>query len=160
MAVTYLVRMRALPGNAERVGELLMVNVDRILAGEPGNLAFAVHRSVDDPDEFWLYETWESAAAVEAHESGDAFKQYKDALRPLVDPESLVFGNCEPVAALGYRLPEGGRGYNCSCRRNDVRCQRPRRTQQRLNLAGRAIRQTTRASAGNSHPCRIPLPIS
>jgi quinol monooxygenase YgiN/ketosteroid isomerase-like protein len=104
MPVTYFVRMRALPGNADRVRDLVMVNVERIQNGEPGNLAFAVHRSTDDPNEFWLYETWADAASVEAHESGQEFKDYKDALRPLVDPDSVVFGNCEPLAALGYSL--------------------------------------------------------
>ena len=102
--VTYFVRMTAKPGHAERVLELLLSNPRRIEAGETGNLAFAVHQSVDDPNEFWLYETWVSAAAVERHESGDAFREYKEELRPLVDGESLVFGNCTPVKVLGYSL--------------------------------------------------------
>jgi antibiotic biosynthesis monooxygenase len=64
---------------------------------------FAVHASKQDPREFWLYETWTDAQAVEAHESGPAFKAYKDDLRPLVDPDSLVFGDAEPLAVRGYR---------------------------------------------------------
>lgn len=39
---------------------------------------------------------------MEAHESGDAFKQYKEALRPLVEPESVIFGNTVPIKVLGY----------------------------------------------------------
>jgi quinol monooxygenase YgiN len=96
--------MTAKPGHAERVLELLLSNPRRIEAGETGNLAFAVHRSVDDPNEFWLYETWESTEAVERHESGDTFRQYKEELRPLVDGDSLVFGNCTPIKVLGYSL--------------------------------------------------------
>jgi quinol monooxygenase YgiN len=103
MAVTYFVRMRALAGEEDRVRELLLSNLARI---ESGNVVFAVHRSSDDPSEFWLYETWTDLASVEAHESGPAFTAYKDALRPLVDPESLVFGNTEPLATRGYALPE------------------------------------------------------
>jgi quinol monooxygenase YgiN len=98
--------MRALDGQADRVLELLLENPRRIEQGEPGNLAFGVHRSVDDPNEFWLYETWVDEAAVEAHESGDAFPRYKEELRPLVDPESVLFGNTVPVKVLGYELPE------------------------------------------------------
>jgi quinol monooxygenase YgiN len=101
-AVTYFVRMRAKEGQADRVLELLLQNPRRIEEGEPGNLAFGVHRSTDDPNEFWLYETWESAEAVEAHESGEAFARYKEELRPLVDPDSVVFGNTVPVEVLGY----------------------------------------------------------
>jgi quinol monooxygenase YgiN len=106
--ITYFVRMRAVPGQAERVRELLLSNVSRIRDSESGNIAFAVHRSSDDPDEFWLYETWVDAEAVAAHESGPAFKAYKASLRPLVEPSSVQFGSTEPLAVLGYRLPDDG----------------------------------------------------
>jgi len=62
--VTYFVRMVAKEGKADEVLELLLVNPRRIEAGESGNLAFGVHRSTDNPNEFWLYETWESVDAV------------------------------------------------------------------------------------------------
>jgi (4S)-4-hydroxy-5-phosphonooxypentane-2,3-dione isomerase len=101
-AVTYFVRMVAKPGQAEAVQELLLTNPRRIEQGERGNLAFGVHRSTDNPNEFWLYETWVDEAAVQAHESGDAFKQYKETLRPLVEPESVLFGNTVPIKVLGY----------------------------------------------------------
>ena len=101
-AVTYIVRMVAKEGKAEQVQQLLLENPRRIEQGEPGNLAFGVHRSIDNPIEFWLYETWASGEAVEAHESGAAFQRYKEALRPLVDPDSVLFGNCVPVKVLGY----------------------------------------------------------
>jgi quinol monooxygenase YgiN len=87
-AVTYFVRMVAKPGQAEAVQELLLVNPRRIEQGEPGNLAFGVHRSTDNPNEFWLYETWVDEAAVQAHESGDAFKQYKERYGPSHPPEA------------------------------------------------------------------------
>ena len=103
-AVTYFVRMVAREGKAEEVQQLLLENPRRIEQGERGSLAFGVHRSIDDPNEFWLYETWASAEAVEAHESGAAFQRYKEALRPLVDPDSVLFGNCVPVKVLGYSI--------------------------------------------------------
>src|SRR6266567_9411911 len=100
-AVSYFVRMVAKKDKAEEVLELLLVNPRRIEAGEPGNLAFGVHRSTDNPNEFWLYETWESEAAVEAHESGKEFVRYKEELRPLVEPD-VLFGNAVPIKVLGY----------------------------------------------------------
>jgi quinol monooxygenase YgiN len=103
--VTYFVRMVAKEGEADRVLELLLSNPRRIEEGEPGNLAFGVHRSTDNPNEFWLYETWEDESAVEAHESGDAFTHYKEELRPLVDPDSVIFGNTVPIKVLGYEAP-------------------------------------------------------
>ena len=51
-AVTYFVRMIAKEGRAEQVQQLLLENPRRIEQGEPGNLAFGVHRSIDDPSEF------------------------------------------------------------------------------------------------------------
>jgi autoinducer 2-degrading protein len=101
-AVTYFVRMVAKPGQADAVQELLLTNPRRIEQGEPGNLAFGVHRSTDNPNEFWLYETWVDEAAVQAHERGEAFKQYKETLRPLVEPDSVLFGNTVPIKVLGY----------------------------------------------------------
>ena len=68
---------------------------------------FGVHRSTENPNEFWLYETWVDESAVEAHESGDAFARYKEELRPLVDPD-VLFGNTVPVKVLGYELPTTG----------------------------------------------------
>ena len=46
--------------------------------------------------------TWEDEAAVEAHESGPEFLRYKDTLRPLVDGDSVLFGNTVPIKVLGY----------------------------------------------------------
>jgi len=65
MAVSYFVRMRAVAGYEQAVQDVLLWNMQRIRAGERGNLAFAVHRSRQDPREFWLYETWTDLDAVE-----------------------------------------------------------------------------------------------
>jgi quinol monooxygenase YgiN len=102
MPVTYFVRMHAVDGHEQEVEAILLENVDRIREGEPGNLAFAVHRSRDDPGEFWLYETWIDEAAVERHESGAAFASYKERIRPLT--HSVLFGSCEPIDAVGFPL--------------------------------------------------------
>jgi Antibiotic biosynthesis monooxygenase len=56
MAVTYFVRMVAKAGQADNVLDLLLVNPRRIEEGEQGNIVFGVHRSIDNPNEFWLYE--------------------------------------------------------------------------------------------------------
>jgi len=72
-AVTYFVRMVAKERRAEEVQQLLLENPRRIEQGEPGNLAFRVHCSIDNPNEFWLYEPRAAQEAVEAHESGATF---------------------------------------------------------------------------------------
>jgi quinol monooxygenase YgiN len=101
MPVSYFVRMRAHPGQEHAVHELLLTNLERIRQGEQGNLSFAVHVSRQDPREFWLYETWIDDDAVARHESGRAFNDYKQRLRPMVEADSVVFGDTEPLATLG-----------------------------------------------------------
>jgi len=54
--VTYLVRMVAKEGRAEEVEETLLTN-PAIAGEEPGRVVFALHRSKDDPNAFWIYET-------------------------------------------------------------------------------------------------------
>ncbi len=90
--VTYFARMTAKRGKAKEFEDLLLTNHARTKEGEPGNLAFAVHRSTDDPDTSWLYETWESQEGVDDHESGSTFVQDKDELRPLIEGEVTVEG--------------------------------------------------------------------
>lgn len=73
-----------------------------IAGEEPGRVAFALHRPKDDPNEFWIYETWESEEAVGAHESSAPFLEYRERLRPLVEGDSVVWGNTSPFAVKGF----------------------------------------------------------
>lgn len=65
-------------------------------------VVFALHRSVDDPNEFRIYETWESEELVGAHEANAPFLEYRERLRPLVEGDSVVWGNPAPFAIKGY----------------------------------------------------------
>jgi len=81
--------------------QLLLENPRQIEPGEPGNLAFRVRRSIHNPNEFWHYEPWAAQEAVEAHESGAAFAVQEGAAS-LVEPDSVLFGNCVPVKVPGH----------------------------------------------------------
>lgn len=48
------------------------------------------------------YETWESEEAVSVHETSERFLRYRETLRPLVDGESVIWGNAAPFAVKGY----------------------------------------------------------
>ena len=39
--------------------------------------------------------------------SGPAFLSYKERLRPLVEPDTVLFGNAVPLEVLGYSVPVG-----------------------------------------------------
>jgi quinol monooxygenase YgiN len=49
--------MIAKEGKAEEVGETLGINFSNVQQ-EKGNVVFVLHRSAENPDEFWIYETW------------------------------------------------------------------------------------------------------
>ena len=93
--------MGALDGRAEEVREVLLTN-PAIAGEEPGRVVFAPHRSRDDPNEFWIYETWKSEDLVSAHESSGPFLEYRERFRPRVDGASVVWGNTKPFAVKGY----------------------------------------------------------
>ena len=70
--MTYVVcaTWKVKPGEDEAVIDLLG-QISRASTAEPGCLLFQVHRSVDDPSIFFLYEQYASEAAFETHAASD-----------------------------------------------------------------------------------------
>ena len=73
--VTIVARYRARPGEGDAVAAALTAHVAATRA-EPGCLQFDACRSVDDPDEFVLYETYRDEAAFESHRASPHFQRY------------------------------------------------------------------------------------
>lgn len=63
---TNLAFIRAQSGKSDALGRALLALVAPSRA-EPGCGTYDVHRSNDDPDLWMVYETWASAADLEAH---------------------------------------------------------------------------------------------
>lgn len=74
MAVTLAVTWRARPGTEERI-ETILRRMTVLTNEEPGCLHYSVHRSVDDPREFLLFEQYVDEAGLEAHSTSDYFKE-------------------------------------------------------------------------------------
>lgn len=70
MAYVVCATWKVKPGEDEAVMDLLG-QISRASTAEPGCLLFVVHRSVDDPSVFFLYEQYASEAAFEAHAASD-----------------------------------------------------------------------------------------
>jgi quinol monooxygenase YgiN len=51
---------------------------------DPGTLVYIVHRGLDDPDKFFVYEKYESNDAAKAHSSAPHFKEFSRATASLV----------------------------------------------------------------------------
>jgi quinol monooxygenase YgiN len=54
----------------------LLWTMAEISRNEPGCLMFRVHRAVDDPRTFFLYEVYESQEALAAHSQTEHFKKH------------------------------------------------------------------------------------
>jgi (4S)-4-hydroxy-5-phosphonooxypentane-2,3-dione isomerase len=66
---------------------------------EPGTLLYALHRSKDDPDLFWVSELYADDDAFAAHSGSDAMAAATPALGELIAEAELIMG--EPVCAKG-----------------------------------------------------------
>ncbi len=86
LAVTWVAR----PGEEERVVEALRKMVPLTLA-EPGCLEYRVHRSVDDPRRFFLFEEYVDEAGLQAHTDSEHFKRH-------------VLGEAVPLLEVRERL--------------------------------------------------------
>lgn len=63
---TNLAQMRAKSGRSADLGAALESLVEPSRA-EPGCIIYQVHRSIEDPDHWMVYEVWSSAADLEKH---------------------------------------------------------------------------------------------
>ena len=66
---------------------------------EPGTLVYAMNRSKDDPDVFWVSELYADDDGFAAHAGSDAMAAAGPTLGPLVAESELVIG--EPVLTSG-----------------------------------------------------------
>ena len=60
---------------------------------DPGTISYAVHRKVDAPNEFFVYEKYENTEALKLHGSTEHFKEFSKAIASLLDgrPEVGVY---------------------------------------------------------------------
>jgi quinol monooxygenase YgiN len=71
VAVIYTVQ----PGREQEAAEDLR-RLAAVTRKEPGNLLYAVHRSLDDPRQFMVYEQYRSQADLDAHRKTPYFQRY------------------------------------------------------------------------------------
>lgn len=71
VAVTYLIR-RGQEKNAVEIFNALTT----LTQLEVGNIMYIAHRSIEDPQRFFLYECYQNKEAFDAHCSSEYFKQY------------------------------------------------------------------------------------
>jgi len=78
-----LFQMRCKPERRQEFIAALLRDASETYAREPGCLRFDVVQEDDDPDKFYLYEVYESAAAYAAHRETAHAKRAGEAFRDL-----------------------------------------------------------------------------
>ena len=71
VAAIYVVQ----PGREEEAAEDLR-RLAAVTRKEPGNLLFAIHRSLEDPRQFMVYEQYRSQADLDAHRKTPYYRRY------------------------------------------------------------------------------------
>jgi quinol monooxygenase YgiN len=74
MSYIMVARWRARDGDTQTI-EAILRELATAVRQEPGNLQFTVHRSLDDENEFLLYEIYRSQEAFAEHQKTEHFKR-------------------------------------------------------------------------------------
>jgi autoinducer 2-degrading protein len=80
------------PGSGDTVAEKLKEMAVHVKASEPGCLLYHANRSVDNPDNFLLYELYADDDALAAHRETPHFKEIiEGTIIPLLEKRERVF---------------------------------------------------------------------
>ena len=60
---------------------------------DPGAITYVLHRHIDNPDQFFVFEQYEDRDAITYHGSTDHFKAYREETADLVKDRQIGFYN-------------------------------------------------------------------
>lgn len=84
--LTSIAFVRALPGKTLALGRELCLLVGPTRT-EAGCIAYEIHQANDDPDIWFIYESWHSAEDLDAHFETPHFQTFATRVETLVDGE-------------------------------------------------------------------------
>ena len=76
--------LKAAEGKGDELEQEFKNLVPKVLQ-DPGTIAYMVHRAMDDPSKFLVYEKYESVEALRAHGSTPHFREFSRATASMVD---------------------------------------------------------------------------
>ncbi|MFO1395480.1 MAG: putative quinol monooxygenase [Burkholderiales bacterium] len=97
---TVIAKLKAAPGKADALAQLLREQAAVVRREEPGCLAYIPHRDVADPETFVFYEVYRDEAAFELHRASP----HLAAFRERREREALAAG---PAEVRVYRALAG-----------------------------------------------------
>jgi quinol monooxygenase YgiN len=76
-------KLKAIEGKGDELEREFRKLVPKVLK-DPGAISYVVHRKLDAPDEFFVYEKYESGEALKLHGSTGHFKEFSKAIASLL----------------------------------------------------------------------------
>jgi quinol monooxygenase YgiN len=85
-------KLKAAQGKEDELEKEIRKLVPKVLK-DPGTISYVVHRKTDAPNEFFVYEKYESGEALKLHSSTEHFKEFSKAIASLLDgrPEVGIY---------------------------------------------------------------------
>jgi len=96
--VAVLARIRAKEGKGDEVVAVFKRLLEQV-EKEAGTLLYAINRSNDDPNVFWVSELYADDEAFAAHAGSEAMAEAGPAFGPVIAETELILG--EPVLTAG-----------------------------------------------------------
>ena len=84
--VTFIARLKALPGEEAEAAEAIKEMVAAVEANEAGALAYVAHTAPASPGEFLFYEVYAGEAAKNTHMKTPYLKKLVALMGPVFDP--------------------------------------------------------------------------
>ena len=84
--ITIFVKICSNPEFRDKI-EKMLVDLAQKTRQEPGNVFYRIHRSIEDPNQFMVYERWLNQEALDHHMNTAHLKQFLKASRKYLDSE-------------------------------------------------------------------------
>lgn len=95
--LTVIASMRAAPGKREELCRTLEALVAPTTV-ERGCVNYDLHQGLEDPDRFFFYENWESAADLDAHLAAPHLTAFAARIPELLDEQGLTVNRVSRIA--------------------------------------------------------------
>jgi quinol monooxygenase YgiN len=85
-------KLKAVEGKGDELEQAFRKLAPKVLK-DPGTIGYVVHRSVNAPNDFFVYEKYDSMDALKLHSSTEHFKEFSRAIASLLDgrPEVGIY---------------------------------------------------------------------
>lgn len=95
--LTVIAFMKAAPGKREQLRQALEALVEPT-SREKGYVNYDLHQGVEDPDQFFFYENWESGDDLDAHLAASHLTEFAGRIPDLVDEGGLSVNRVRRIA--------------------------------------------------------------